>query len=217
MKIFVLFFFAFLSLLDAIEPLTQGEKSTLASKAYTLYHNDPKFKKEAELVLKNFALQYWEEQKSNLIVLSSNEIEKFYKDHFLEFKKDPEMRIRDILIKSKAANEDILKQLSSAPKNELLSTFEYFAKAYSQDKGSASDGGKIGWQSIPKFASVFKIDLSKVEKGAILSIQANDGYHIVLVEEVDTNTQISLEEAKTRIENTLKREKLLQFFHQQAK
>lgn len=217
MKFIVLFFFVFLLFLDAMEPLSQGEKNILSSKAYTLYQNDPKFKKEAEVVLKNFALQYWEIQKSNLISISPSEVEDYYKKHFLELKKDPQMRIRDILIMSKAAYEDILRQIIGAPKNELLSTFEYFAKAYSQDKVAKEQGGALGWQSIPKFSETFKMDLSKVETGSILTIQANDGYHIVLVEEVDTNTQISLAESKTLIENILKREKLLLFFHQQAK
>lgn len=217
MKYIILLFSVFISLLHSVEPLSQDERNHLVVKAYTLYKNDLNFKKEAEIILKNYALQYWEMQKSNLITISSAEIEKFYKDHFLEFKKDPQILIRDILLTSKAAKDDLLRQLAAAPKNELFSTFEYFAKAYSQDKQTAQKGGEIGWQSIPKFSTTFKIDLTKVEKGSILNIQANDGYHIVLVEEIDTNTQISLDEAKNTITNILKREKLLQFFHEQAK
>jgi len=217
MKSLGLFFFVVSSFLYAAEPLSQGEKNTLTSKAYTLYQNDPKFKKESESVLKNLALQYWEIQKTALTIISQKEIEIYYKEHFLEFKKDPQMNIRDILLTSKVASEDIVRQIVAVPKNELLSTFEYFAKAYSQDKVAKEKGGAIGWQSIPKFSATFKMDLSKIEKGAILNLQSNDGYHIVLVEEVDTNTQISLEEAKIGITNILKREKLLQFFREQAK
>ncbi len=89
-----------------------------------------------------------------------------------------EYKARHILVKTKAKAEDIIKQLNKG------ANFADLAKKYSTDKGTAKQGGELGWfkpkQMVPKFsAAVEKLKPGEYTK---TPVQSKFGWHVILLE-----------------------------------
>jgi putative peptidyl-prolyl cis-trans isomerase len=75
-----------------------------------------------------------------------------------------------------AKAEDIRKQIMANP-----SSFEALAAKYSEDKGSAKNGGDLGWQIMAQFDPYFAGNVHKMTKSGQISgvFKSGFGYHIV--------------------------------------
>ncbi len=83
------------------------------------------------------------------------------------------------LTDEKAANtraEELRKQVAANPKS-----FEALAEKYSQDPGSAKEGGDLGWQMLAQFDPYFANNVYKMNKSGQISgvFKSSFGYHIV--------------------------------------
>lgn len=83
------------------------------------------------------------------------------------------------LTEEKAANtraEEIRKQIIANPKS-----FESLAEKYSQDPGSAKEGGDLGWQMLAQFDPYFANNVYRMNKSGQISgvFKSGFGYHIV--------------------------------------
>ena len=107
--------------------------------------------------------------------------------------------------------EDLLKQLKSGAKLEDL------AKKYSEDPGSAKQGGSLGWigkgQTVPEFEKA----AFSLPKGQISDlVKSSYGFHIIRVDEKQEALTKTIDEVKGEIEPTIKHQKALQLAQKEA-
>ena len=148
--------------------------------------------------------------------ISDDEIQKYYDDEVIG-----DIKVRHILIKpettddmsteekteaeekAKKEAEDLIKQLDDG------ANFEELAKEYSDDTGSASDGGLIDYfnkdDNMDEAFLNASIDLKK-GKYTEEPVQSSFGYHIIL--KLDQKKKPKLDKVKNDIRETLAEEKL---------
>ena len=134
------------------------------------------------------------------------ELQTYYNQHQDQFEVKPQVKVRHILItvlpgadaktdaaaKSKA--EDLLKQIKNG------GNFADLASKNSDDPGSKTQGGELGWldpgKTVPEFDKA-AFSLSPGQTSDVIKTQF--GYHILQVEDKKTAHKRSLEEVKSEI------------------
>lgn len=110
-----------------------------------------------------------------------------------------EVRARHILLKtspvlSDAQGQQELEQIASDIRSGKIS-FARAAEKYSQDPGSANQGGELGWASPNNYDPAFADALMKLEKGQLSEpVHSSFGWH--LIELLDTRTLDKTDEAQ---------------------
>jgi len=155
---------------------------------------------EIENYFKVNAAQYREPEKKDLTILLADQakvaetlnptdadLQKLYNQNQEQFRTKERVHARHILLmtqgkppaddaKIKAQAEDLLKQLKAG------ANFEELAKKYSQDPGSASKGGDLGWVEHGQMVPEFDRTCFSLKPGEISGvIKTEYGYHIVQV------------------------------------
>ncbi|MBV8308583.1 MAG: peptidylprolyl isomerase [Gammaproteobacteria bacterium] len=119
----------------------------------------------------------------------------------------PEKRhARHILITGKddatalALAQQVLAQVKSGK------DFGALAKQYSQDPGSAQNGGDLSWAERSTFVKPFADTLFGMSVGDIAGpVKTEFGYHIIRLDEIQAGKSKSLEEARPELEAQLRR------------
>lgn len=110
------------------------------------------------------------------------QIAAYYAAHRSSFKYPKEVKAYHILLKSKAQAQKLLAQLRATPAARLLTTFEALAKKYSQDTGSAPQGGYLGWVKPGEMVPSFNRAVFALKPGQLSGVvHSRFGYHIILV------------------------------------
>ena len=121
----------------------------------------------------------------------------------------PERRhARHILITGKddaAALAQAQQVLSQAKSGK---DFAALAKQYSQDPGSAQNGGDLGWADRSSFVKPFADALYGMAVGEIKGpVKTQFGYHIIRLDEIQAGKNKSFEEARADLEAQLRRDR----------
>lgn len=86
--------------------------------------------------------------------------------------------------------------------------FGALAKQYSQDQGSAQNGGDLGWAERTSFVAPFADALFGMQVGEIKGpVKTEYGYHIIRLDEVQAAKGKSFEEARADLETQLRRDR----------
>jgi peptidyl-prolyl cis-trans isomerase D len=86
--------------------------------------------------------------------------------------------------------------------------FGELAKQYSQDPGSAHNGGDLGWAERGSFVAPFADALFGMQVGEIKGpVKTQYGYHIIRLDEVQAEKGKSFEEARADLEAQLRRDR----------
>ncbi len=86
--------------------------------------------------------------------------------------------------------------------------FGELAKQYSQDPGSASSGGDLGWAERGSFVAPFADALFGMSVGEIKGpVKTQYGYHIIRLDEIQAGKGKSFEEARPDLEAQLRRDR----------
>jgi len=154
------------------------------------------------------------------ITVPEEEIKKYYEDHSSQYVQPEERHASHILIKAandaseadkKAAlakAEDVLKQAKADP-----SKFSALAEKYSEDSGSASKGGDVGFFTKGMMTKPFEDAAFQMSKGEIRGpVQSEFGYHILKLVDVKPSKGKSLEDVRAEITTELKKQKALKKF-----
>jgi len=125
-------------------------------------------------------------------------VKTWYNDHLVQFAK-PQVKARHILVADKAEAEKILADVKAG------GDFSKIAAEKSSDKGSAKEGGDLGWfekgRMVPEFADA----AFAANKGDIVGpIQSKYGFHIISVD--DKREAIPVEEVSDKIKGQLRNE-----------
>lgn len=160
-------------------------------------HEKPEIKQAIELSARNaLATALLEE---TVKARSTDEaVKTWYNDHLVQFNR-PQVKAAHILVADKAEAEKILADVKGG------ADFAKLATEKSTDKGSAKDGGNLGWfeknRMVPEFADA----AFAANKGDIVGpIQTKYGFHVIKVE--DKRDAIPVEEVSDKIKSQLRNE-----------
>ena len=152
--------------------------------------------------------------------VTPDDLQSYYNQHRDEYRVPEQVNVRHILIKSPAAGADgkvdakadtdakakaegILKQLAAGGAN-----FADLAKKYSEDPGSAKNGGSLGWigkgRTVPEFESAA---FSLAKGGTSGLVKSSYGYHIIHVDDKQDAHVKTFDEVKPEIEAVLRQQK----------
>ena len=161
------------------------------------------------------------------VSVTEAEIKTFYDQNKPRFRQDDSVHASHILIradeqadaatraKAKAQADDLLKQLKKG------AAFPDLAKKYSQDPGSAPNGGDLGFFSKGQMMPAFEQAAFALQPGQTSAVvQTPAGYHIIRVAEAKPGRDLGFEEVKAQIADYLKqqlRDKKSQEFVDQLK
>jgi foldase protein PrsA len=125
--------------------------------------------------------------------------EKELKDYYKNYK--PKIKASHILVKDEKTAKEIKAKLDKGE------DFAKLAKQYSQDPGSASNGGDLGWFGPGKMVKEFEDAAYKLKVGQVSDpLKTEYGYHIIKV--TDKEEKKPFDEMKEEIEFEVKRSKL---------
>lgn len=147
--------------------------------------------------------------------ITDAEIQAYYNKNLDSYKVQDQVKVRHILISvpqgadsktdaaAKAKAEDILKQLKAG------GNFAELAEKNSDDPGSKSQGGELGWldrgKTVPEFDKT-AFSLAKGQTSGVIKTQF--GYHILQVEDKKTAHERPLSEVKAEIVPVLEQQKV---------
>ncbi len=152
--------------------------------------------------------------------VSQEDLQSYYDQHREEYRVPDQVKVRHILIKTplpepgqkedekavaeaRAKAADILKQIKAG------GDFAKLAEKYSDDPGSAKDGGELGWigrgRTVPEFEKV----AFALPKGEISDlVKSSYGFHIIQVEDKQDAHLKSFPEVKNEIAEKVKQQKI---------
>ena len=153
------------------------------------------------------------------VQVAPEELRAYYNQHQNEYRVQDEVKVSHILIKTPVAGadgkvdekgveearkkaQDVLKQLKGAAKLEDL------AKKYSDDPGSAKQGGELGWigrgRTVPEFEKA-AFSLGKGQTSDL--VKSSYGFHIIRTEDKHDAHLKTLDEVKDQIEPLIRQQK----------
>jgi peptidyl-prolyl cis-trans isomerase D len=162
------------------------------------------------------------------VQLTHDDLLSYYNQHRDQYRVPEQAKVSHILIKTPLPGpdgkvdekgvaeaqrraEDILKQLRAGAK------FEDLAKKYSEDPGSAKEGGSLGWIGKGRTVPEFEKAAFSQPKGQIGDlVKSSYGFHIIRVDDRQDAHMKTLDEVKDQIEPIIKQQKAQQFAQKQA-
>jgi len=160
--------------------------------------------------------------------VTSDDLQAYYNQHRDQYRVAEQAKVSHILIKTPlpAADgkvdekgvaeaqkraEDLLKQLKAGAK------FEDLAKKYSEDPGSAKEGGSLGWIGKGRTVPEFEKAAFSLPKGQISGlVKSSYGFHIIRVDDRQDAHMKTLDEVKGEIEPVVKQQKTQEIAQKQA-
>jgi peptidyl-prolyl cis-trans isomerase D len=117
-------------------------------------------------------------------------------------------RARHILITGKDDAAALTQAQQVLAQAKAGKDFAELAKQYSQDPGSARNGGDLGWAERSSFVKPFADALFSMAVGEIRGpVKTQFGYHIIRLDEVQQAKGKSFEEARQELEAQLRRDR----------
>lgn len=156
------------------------------------------------------------------IQVSEEEIRKYYTDNAAQFQGEEQRRASHILIgfgKGDAAAKQVAREKASSVLAEVKKDpgkFDALAKQYSQDPGSAQNGGDLGLFGRGMMVKPFEEAVFSMAPGAVSDlVESEFGYHIIKLTEIQGSGQ-PFDEVKTNIRAELLYQKALAKFAEKA-
>ncbi len=163
------------------------------------------------------------EKKTAEVKLTDAEIKTYYDEKIIT-NVQKEYKARHILLSEKTTSKTIALPEELSPvkaeadklyaqlKGGDAESFAKVAKEKSADKGSAVNGGDLGWFNpatmVPSFAKAVK----EAEKGKVTKpIKSQFGWHIIYVEDMKDITPPTLDESKAKITQILTKQKISEY------
>jgi peptidyl-prolyl cis-trans isomerase D len=162
------------------------------------------------------------------VEITHDELQAYYNQHRDQYRVPEQAKVSHILIKTPLPGpdgkldekgvaeaqrraEDLLKQLKAGAK------FEDLAKKYSEDPGSAKEGGSLGWIGKGRTVPEFEKAAFSLPKGQLSDlVKSSYGFHIIRVDDRQDAHMKTLDEVKGEIEPVLKQQKAQQMAQKRA-
>lgn len=146
------------------------------------------------------------------VKVTAEEIKQYYEQNPKEFETPPSVKARHILIRpdGKAADKEKAKQDARKKAEEIIGklkgggNFNELARQYSEDPGSAKQGGELGWFRKGVMIKPFEEAAFALKKGETSPVVETDfGYHIIQVEDTMDASAVPLKKAEETIKRAL--------------
>lgn len=160
--------------------------------------------------------------------VTPSDLRGYYEQHREQYRVPEQVKVSHILIKtplpgpdgkvdekgvaeSQRRAEDLLNKVKSG------TSFEDLAKKYSEDPGSAKQGGSLGWIGRGQTVAEFEKTAFSLPKGKISDlVKSSYGFHIIRVDDKQEAHVKSLDEVKADIEPILKHQMAQQLAQRKA-
>ena len=152
---------------------------------------------------------------SENVEVDEDQIKKMYEYYVASISGREERKVRHILLKTTQGSDAAREKIESL-KQELDqgADFAELAKEYSQDSGSAEEGGDLGWVALGEMVKPFEQTLFDMEKGSISGIvETQFGYHLIKLDDVRSETIEPLENKRYGYEEELKADGIASMFY----
>ena len=152
------------------------------------------------------------------VTVNPADLEAWYKQNQSRYIEPEKRHARHILItmsgKDAAADAAALAKAQSVLKElHAGGDFAALAKKYSQDPGSARQGGDLGWALRGAYVQAFADKLFAMKPGEVSEpVKTQFGYHIIRLEEVQAEHGKTLADAHAQIESDYRRERASDIF-----
>ena len=154
------------------------------------------------------------------IAVTPDEVKAQYAANIKQYTQDEQRQAAHILIAVKPDASDADKAAAKKKAEDLAAQvkanpakFAELAKKYSDDPGSASQGGDLGSNPRGTMVKAFDDAVFAMKPGEIVGpVQSEFGWHVIKLQGVTPAKTLSLDEAKGQIEADLKRQKVSQKF-----
>jgi peptidyl-prolyl cis-trans isomerase D len=138
------------------------------------------------------------------------QIEEYYKSHQSEFAKDEQVRARHILIKPKTDDDAGWREAQNRVREIAVraqlpgADFAALAREASDDTGSKSSGGDLGWFGKGRMVKEFEDAVFALKEGQVSGpVKSQFGYHIIKLEGRQPSGIRSLDEVRTQVRDKL--------------
>ncbi|MCK4709743.1 MAG: SurA N-terminal domain-containing protein, partial [Gammaproteobacteria bacterium] len=172
------------------------------------------------------SIQYIElktEQLENEIPVNEADIKKSYDAYVANAKSNEQRKASHILVNlasdaSEADKNSALEKISKVKKElDAGGSFSALAKKYSDDEGSAINGGDLGIVSKGMMVKPFEESLFALKKGQVSEVVRSEfGYHIIRLDEIKAASIDSYAAKKSSIEKELKESGVQNLFYERA-
>ena len=128
------------------------------------------------------------EEIAQSIEFSPLDVEQYYKENIERFRSNEERKSSHILI---SFDDEVIEDAAQEQSKDILvrikggESFEELAQEFSDDSGSATNGGDLGWAEPGLFVSEFDQVLYALEIGEISDpVKTQFGYHIIRLDDL---------------------------------
>ncbi len=154
------------------------------------------------------------------IDVDEDELKKMYEQYERYISGREERKARHILLKTtkdaELADNGLALNIAAKEKIQSLkqqieqgADFAELATQYSQDPGSAVDGGDLGWVALGDMVKPFEQALFAIQKGEVSGIiETQFGYHLIKLDEVRSETVEAFETKRYVLEEELKADRV---------
>ncbi len=157
------------------------------------------------------------------IPVDEEAVRQLYDDYVASLSSKEQRKARHILVAlATDADADIQEQKKALADDLLIrinkgESFESLAKEHSEDPGSASSGGELGWVSKGMMVPAFEAALFKLEKGQVSDVvKSNFGYHIIRFDDAKLEKTITYDDKKVDLVKQYKSQLLEDGFYEKS-
>jgi len=158
------------------------------------------------------------EEIAQSIEFSPLDVEQYYKENIERFRSNEERKSSHILI---SFDDEVIEDAAQEQSKDILlrikggESFEELAQEFSDDSGSATNGGDLGWAEPGLFVSEFDQVLYALEIGEISDpVKTQFGYHIIRLDDVKEGRKKEFAEIEEELKQNMinVRDKLSQIY-----
>ncbi len=156
------------------------------------------------------------------VSVTEAELKQYYDEQKDQFGVGEERRTRHILIaadksKDPAGDKALSRAKELSARLKKGESFEDLAKKNSEDPGSASSGGDLGFLSHDQMDKAFAEAAFALKKGEVSEpVKTSYGYHLIKVEDIRAGSQKTFEQVRADIEQRVKEKKADTLFFERS-
>jgi peptidyl-prolyl cis-trans isomerase D len=144
------------------------------------------------------------------VTVADAQVEEYYKSHLNEFAKDEQVRARHILIKPKSLDDAGWREAQTRVRELAVraqlpnADFPALARELSDDEGTKSSGGDLGWFGKGRMVKEFEDAVFSLQDGQVSGpVKSQFGYHVIKLEGRQPSGARPLEEVRSQVRDKL--------------